>query len=121
MPKNLPNLVSTTESKNKHSSAVFNDGIVLLGGDGTFTTEVIPVTGDAAVPGTFAIKHGRSHCTIDLQNKFAVITGGYGSKDLVTDYALPEGTSRALPPLHDGRWGHACSWYPQGQNKVGYK
>ena len=95
-----------------------SDGIMLLGGSRTNTTEVIPPTGEAAVAGDFAIRHGESHCTIALTSNIGIVTGGHDTSDLVTSYTLPGGSPRPLPPLQEGRWGHACSWYYRGEEKV---
>jgi len=111
-------LVNTVEYRDEHSSIVTSDGILLLGGNGTNTTEVIPPTGEDAQPGTFDIRHGRDHCTIALSQDIAIVTGGTNTYDLVTSYTLPGGSPRALPSLQEGRWGHACTWYYRGQKKV---
>jgi len=81
-----PTLVNTTEPRSWGSSTVTNQGVMLLGGDGTKTTEVIPSTGETARPGAFDIRHARIHCTINISPKIAVITGGRDTYDLVTEY-----------------------------------
>ena len=111
-------LVNTVERRQYHSSMVITDGVMLLGGAGTKTTEVIPPTGEAQ-PGEFLIGHGDAHCTIALSTTLAIVTGGGGTLDIVTSYLLPGGSPRPLPSLQEGRYGHACSSYQREQEQVG--
>ena len=127
-------LVNTTEYRVEHSSVETIDGLVLLGGLGTNTTEVIPTTGAAAQPGTFDIEHGSGHCTIQLAPDLLVLTGGSGlyangsscvaeeTCGKVTEIALVErgASSRPLAHLTEGRYWHACSWYYRDQQKVAF-
>ena len=111
-------LVNTVEDRKYHSSMLITDGVMLLGGEFTKTTEVIPPTGEAQ-PGQFEIGHGESHCTIALSTTLAIVTGGSGTSALVTSYFLPRGSPRPLPSLQEGRFGHACSSYQREQEQVG--
>ena len=119
-------LVNTTEYRKAHSSVVHGDSVLLLGGRYTNTTEVISSTGEAAMPGLHNIRHGSSHCTIDL-DKTLVVLGGNDTYDLVTEYSklymnpgCQRWAPRPLPSLQEGRRQHACTWYAQAHNKVGY-
>ena len=114
-----PTLVSTTESRYGHSSVVHGDSVVLLGGDGTLTTEVIPPTGEAAMPGLYDVSNSYYHCSIDIDDESVVVVGGYDTSDLVTEYNKLSGHPRTLPSLQEPRYGHACTWYTQGHDKVG--
>ena len=119
-----PTLVSTTESRGYHSSVVHGDRLVLLGGYDTQTTEVIPPTGEAAMPGLYDISNGYYHCSIDIDDESVVVVGGVGgvggvgTGDLVTEYNKLSGHPRTLPSLQEPRYGHACTWYTQGHDKV---
>ena len=110
--------VNTVENREGHSSMVISDGVMLLGGDGTYNTEVIPPAGEAQ-PGQFSIMHGRSHCTIALSTTLGIVTGGWDTSALVTSYLLPGGSPRPLPSLQEGRYSHACSSYQREQEQVG--
>ena len=91
---------------------------MLLGGIYTRSTEVIPSTGEAAMPGLYDIHHGPHHCSIDIDHESVVVVGGYDTPDLVTEYNKLSGHPLTLPSLQEPRRGHACTWYTQGHDKV---
>ena len=113
-----PTLVSTIESRSFHSSVVHGDRLVLLGDIYTRSTEVIPPTGEAAMPGLYDISNSYKHCSIDIDHESVVVVGGVDTPDLVTEYNKLSGHPRTLPSLQEPRRGHACTWYTQGHDKV---
>ena len=46
-----------------------------------------------------------------ISEEVIVVTGGWHSYDLVTEYQLMDGRETALTPLTEGRWTHACGVY----------
>ena len=112
--------MTTLEFRYAHSSAVTSEGVLLLGGYDSRTTEVIPATGAAAVAGMVSLSHGYGHCTVQLSDGLAVLSGGHQSPALVTEYDLLSGEARHLPELREGRRTHACSWYHRGHDMVGH-
>merc|ERR1712172_203095 len=82
-------LVNTSSSREYHSSAVKDDERILLIGGGLLnSTEWISVDGSPSQPGPFDVRHGDSHCTIQLSSDLIVVTGGDYTNDLVTSYQL---------------------------------
>ena len=77
----------------QETHATSYSAILLIGGqysDGS--TEFIPVDGSGASPGPFTVRHGDSHCTMKISEEVIVVTGGYQTEDLVTEYrCLTEG------------------------------
>ena len=59
-------------------------------------------------PGPFAVRHGYSHCTIQLSDGFLVVTGGLNTEPYVTQYHLDGGNDWVLTPLGQPRRSHAC-------------
>ena len=87
------------------------DKVLLIGGRGISTTEFIPVDGSGASPGPFTVRNGDSHCTMKISEEVIVVTGGYLTYDLVTEYQLTNGRETALKTLTEGRSSHACAVY----------
>ena len=104
-------LQNTTVERHYHSSATTMDAVLLIGGAWTTTTEWIPIDGSPARPGPFTVRHGRFHCTIQTRDDVIVVTGGYGTFDLVTHYHLTDGTETPLTSLGQPRYYHACGVY----------
>ena len=104
-------LQDTLQDRQGHSSATTDDAILKIGGfPSEETTEWIPVDGSWAHRGPFAIRHGYSHCTIQVNALTIVVTGGYSStpQDYVTEYQLNGVTETPLTPLLKPRRQHAC-------------
>ena len=104
-------LQNTLHDRREHSSATTDDAVLLIGGSRSEeTTEWIPVDGSPAHPGPFYIRHGHSHCTIQVNALTIVVTGGYSStpQDYVTEYQLNGVTETPLTPLLKPRRQHAC-------------
>ena len=104
-------LQNTTVRRTYHSSATTQDAVLLIGGEYSSTTEWIPIDGSPAQPGPFTVRHGFSHCTIQISDDVIVVTGGANSKDYVTEYQLTDGTETLLTSLGTPQNQHACGVY----------
>ena len=105
-------LVDTRERRSHHSTAVKDDRLLLIGGHGSRTTEWIPIDGSPSQPGPFYIRHGSSHCTLQISNEIIIVTGGRGTESYVTEYQLSgDGNETPLSPLTKPRYNHACGVY----------
>ena len=110
-------LVNTTDRRRYHSSATTEDGVLLIGGMFSDTTEWISVDGSAPQPGPFALLNGPRHCTIQLSASIIVVTGGYPGENYVTQYHLADGTETPLTPLGQPRHDHACGVYQDADDQ----
>ena len=106
-------LADTSSTRRFHSSAVKDDDrILLIGGEDSRSTEWISVDGSPSQPGPFHVRHGDSHCTIQVSSDLIVVTGGWDTWDLVTSYQLSgNGDETPLTPMKQGREYHACGVY----------
>ena len=105
-------LQNTTVVRASQSSATAEDAVLLIGGDLRNSTEWIPVDGSPAQPGPFIIRHGWNHCTMQINDNVIVVTGGYNTESLVTEYQLDNENETPLTEmLGKGRLGHACGVY----------
>ena len=104
-------LQNTTARRAFHSSATTADAVLLIGGRDSNSTELIPVDGSSAQQGPFTIRHGSSHCTIQISDDVIVVTGGWPTLDYVTEYQLANGTETPLTSLGEPRYDHACGAY----------
>merc|ERR1719507_346047 len=106
-------LVDTISTRAFHSSAVKDDRILIIGGtDPSRSTEWISVDGSPSQPGPFHVRHGDSHCTIQVSSDLIVVTGGWDTWDLVTSYQLSgNGDETPLTPMNQVRATHACGVY----------
>ena len=101
-----------------HSSAQSDDRILLIGGIDSRSTEWIPMDGGPSKQGSFDVRHGGSHCTIQVSSDVIVVTGGHYSRDYVTEYKLTgDATETVMTPLITGRYGHACGVYRQADGQ----
>merc|ERR1712130_459656 len=107
--------LTTTRSRRLwHSSAVQDDErILLIGGKySNSSTEWISVDGSPSQPGPFDVRHGSSHCTIQLSSNVIVLTGGIRTRNLVTRYKMTgNGDETPLTSMNRGRDSHACGVY----------
>jgi len=108
-------LTDTRSRREYHSSAVKDNRILLIGGDGSNSTEWISADGSPSQAGPFQVTHGDSHCTMQLSSDLIVVTGG-GEEDpesYVTEYRLTGNTGIETPltPMRQGRYAHACGVY----------
>ena len=104
-------LQNTTVRRGLHSSATRKDAVLLIGGYHSNSTEWIPVDGSPPQPGPFTVRHGWSHCTMQISDNTIVVTGGRYTKDIVTQYHLDDGNETSLTPLGQPRSDHACGVY----------
>ena len=108
-------LSETRSSRWRHSSAVKENRILLIGGGDSRSTEWISVDGSPSQAGPFEVRHGPLHCTIQLSSDLIVVTGGVeGSwvESHVTEYQLTgNGNENPLTPMHHNRRGHVCGVY----------
>ena len=109
-------LQNTTVEREYHSSATTEDAVLLIGSihdpfGSNSTTEWIPVDGSAAHQGPFTVRHGHSHCSIQISDDIIVVTGGVNTGDYATQYHLTDGTETPLTSFGQGRAGHACGVY----------
>ena len=119
-------LVQTTTYRKNPSSAQNGTAMLLIGASGgsynKHSTEWIPVDGSPAQPGTFNVRHGSAHCTIQLSSNHILLTGGYETEDYVTGYQLDalDGEMTLFNGMKHGRWGHACGAYQAGGQQVNF-
>ena len=105
-------LVGHHLNKGYYTSAVREERILLIGGRHSRSTEWISVDGSPSQPGPFDVRHGDSHCTVQLSSDLILVTGGSGTNDFVTRYHLTgNGDETPLTPMNPGRYGHACGVY----------
>ena len=104
-------LQDTIVKRTYHSAVELREKLLLIGGTNLNSTEFIPVDGSGASPGPFTVRHGFSHCTIKISEEVIVVTGGWHTYDLVTEYQLTDGRETTLTPLTEGRGIHACGVY----------
>ena len=81
-------LQDTTTTRTLHSSAIMIDGVLLIGGYHSKSTEWIPIDGSAAQQGLFTVRHGHQHSTIQISADIIVVTGGFNTEDFVTEDKL---------------------------------
>ena len=104
-------LVDTRESRTRHSSAVKDDRILLIGGRDSRSTEWILLNG-TVLNGPFYIRHGLLHCTLQISNEIIIVTGGEDTESYVTEYHLSgDGNNTPLSSMTQRRFGHACGVY----------
>ena len=107
-------IADTRSRRYWHSSAQYEDRILLIGGHDSNSTEWIPTDGGSPTPGPFDIRHGGEHCTIQVSSDLIVVTGGQDSLNYVTEYQLTgDATGTAMTPLIYARSGHACGVYQE--------
>ena len=105
-------LTETRSSRARHSSAVKEDRILLIGGTNSRSTEWISADGSPSQAGPFQVRHGYDHCTIQPSADLILVTGGAGTASYVTEYQLTgEGKENPLTPMSQARKGHACGVY----------
>ena len=106
-------LVNTRSRRIDHSSIVNGDRILLIGGVDSRSTEWIPVDGSPSQPGPFEVRHGSSHCTIQVSPNLIVVTGGYDTEEYVTEYDKLTGDTLETPlnGMKGPRYAHACAVY----------
>ena len=102
-----------SEETTAHISATTEEDerVLLIGGKSSNSTEWIPAVEEGSVvqqPGPFAVRHGYSHCTIQLSDGFLVVTGGLNTEPFVTQYHLDGGNDWVLTPLGQPQRSHAC-------------
>ena len=94
------------------NTAQHEDRILLIGGSGSSSTEWISVDGGESQIGPCVVRHGSSHCTIQVSSNLIVVTGGYKAYDYVTEYQLTgDNTGTVMTSLINGRYRHACGVY----------
>ena len=105
---------NTQQPRWKHTSAVHEGRILLVGGSAfPTTTEWVNMDGTTE-EGPFPLQDpGRqNHCSITLEDPPSMIlTGGKNTGVQVTQYSLPNGDTWQLPDLTEPREYHACGVY----------
>ena len=113
-------LVTSLHSRQYHTSAPTSKGLLLVGGyNSSSATEL--VEGAATREGFTLHNQREGHCSIQLSDSSIVLTGGYSSLSLVTEYSdihQQEASPRELGSLLTGRYGHACGSYLVADKQV---
>ena len=105
-------IADTRSGRRYHSSAQHEDQILLIGGRDSSSTEWISTDGGEPQIGPWIVRHGQSHCTIQVSSDLIVVTGGWKTEDYVTEYQLTgDATKTELTSLINGRRFHACGVY----------
>jgi len=106
-------LTETRSGRYRHSSAVKENRILLIGGAVSRSTEWISLDGSPSQAGPFEVRHGFDHCTIQPSADLIVVTGGRGTESYVTEYQLSgnNGNETPLTPMRQARRDHACGVY----------
>ena len=105
-------LLNTRSKRLYHTSAQHENRILLIGGEYSRSTEWIPLDGSPSQPRPFQVRHGRMRCALQVSSDVIVVTGGYNTKDHVTEYQLTgNARERVMTPLVTGRYDHACGVY----------
>ena len=105
-------LADTSSRRRYHSSAVHENRLLLIGGAASRSTEWISVDGSPSQPGPFNVRHGYSHCTLQLSSDLILVTGGYETEKYVTSYQLSGNVDEIpLTPMQQGRREHTCGVY----------
>ena len=71
-------LQDTNHTRIYHSAVGLQEKLLLIGGMGLNSTEIIPVDGSSASLGPFTVRHGYRHCTTKISEEVIVVTGGRG-------------------------------------------
>ena len=107
-------IADTRSTRYRHSSAQHEDRILLIGGQYSNSTEWIPTDGGDSQIGPWVVRHGFSHCTIQVSSDLIVVTGGHNTWDYVTEHQLTgDATETVMMSLINGRSNHACSVYQE--------
>jgi len=109
-------MLKTVKRRVMHSSTVLGDKILLVGGFGfPNTSELVPMDGGESVASFDPLPGRRYHCAIKTGEDKVVLTGGWETEFLVTEYSgIKEGSvviRKKLPELSTGRFIHACGHY----------
>ena len=105
-------IADTRSPRQYHSSAQHEDRILLIGGEYSSSTEWISTDGGESQVGPWIVRHGWSHCTIQVSSDLIVVTGGSSTLDYVTEYQLTGDASETrMTSLITGRDRHACGVY----------
>jgi len=105
---------TTAEVRKYHTSAVTEEGLLLVGGTvEPTTTELIPFQGGTGVASFQLDRPGwKDHCSVQVSESTMILTGGQGTDSLVTEYSnlgsMEEVTVSPLPSLTNPRHHHAC-------------
>ena len=105
-------IADTRSRRYSHSSAQYEDRILLIGGEDSRSTEWITTNGGESQNGPWIVRHGHLHCTIQVSSDLIVVTGGEDTYDYVTEYQLTgDATQTVMTSLINGRREHACGVY----------
>ena len=110
-------LMDTHQRRVGHSSATTEEGVLLIGGQYSNSTELISVDDSPVRPGPFVVRHGHLHCTVKVSTNILVVTGGIDTYDLVTEYHLNDNQEVQHATLQQGRRSHACGVYQNAINQ----
>jgi len=116
----------TVEMRRYHTSALTDEGVLLVGGmNSPTTTELVPLHGGESRASFVLARGRREHCSIQTGPNSFVLTGGHleggGASNLVTEFTIlgidqPE--PKDLPLLTQSRFQHACGAYNIGETKM---
>ena len=111
-------IADTRSRRIYHSSAQHEDRILLIGGQYSSSTEWIPINGGESQIGPWVVRHGQSHCTIQVSSDLIVVTGGRNTWDYVTEYQLTgDATETVMTSLITGRRYRACGVYREADGQ----
>ena len=97
-------------------SWLVDDGIILLGGKGSSTTEIVRWDGTNETLFTLEYKSKKS-CAIPDGDSL-VITGGMVFVKKVVRYTSRQGNRELLPDMNEGRYSHGCAAFTKETEKV---
>ena len=101
---------ATVHMRRYHTSAVTDEGVLLVGGlDSPTTTELVPLNGGESRPSFTLLRGRREHCSIQTGPNSFVLTGGHlaGTSNLVTEFTplgVDQVETKDLPLLKHGRY-----------------
>jgi len=105
---------TTAEVRKYHTSAVTEEGLLLVGGTVEPTrTELIPLQGGTGVASFQLERPGwKDHCSVQVSDSTMILTGGQGTDALVTEYtnlgSADKVIATPLTSLTSPRHHHAC-------------
>ena len=116
--KSWTRFADTRSKRVYHSSAQHGDRILLIGGQDSSSTEWISTDGGESQIGPFNVRHGETHCTIQVSSDLIVVTGGWNTFDYVTEYQLTgDAIETVMTSLINGRAYHACGVYREADGQ----
>lgn len=103
-----------TQDRYRHSSCVLGDRELIMGGEGSnTTTELLVSSTQYKSTQQYSLKYPTQDvCSIsDSHFRSVYVTGGYYTKNIVSQYSMQGRWMRDLPELLEGRRNHGCGAY----------